>query len=214
MSLLPTLFALAAIHLLGAMVPGPNMVMTAQIAASRSARDGLACAAGIMAMTLAWVCLTLAGVGFVLQELGVVYAALKFVGALYLVWLGARMLWVAVRNGVASSTETPGPSPRTPRSGFQSGVLTNLSNPKSAMFWTSVFVVAVPHDAPLWFYGAIVAIVGAQTFLWYGFVALVFAAPPAQATYRRFGRLVEGLAGTVMIGFGLTLAADAGATAR
>ena len=112
-SLLPALFALAVIHLLAAMVPGPNMVVTAHVAASRSAREGLACVAGVVVTTLAWVCLTLAGVGIVLQELGHFYTALKFIGALYLLWLGGRMIWAAVRQPAASAPVTSVPIPRT-----------------------------------------------------------------------------------------------------
>lgn len=213
-SLLSALFALAVIHLLAAMVPGPNMVVTAHVAASRSAREGLACVAGVVVTTLAWVCLTLAGVGMILQELGHFYTALKFIGALYLLWLGGRMIWAAVRQPAASAPVPQSAMARLPRSAFRLGVLTNVSNPKSAVFWTSVFVVAVPPDAPAWFYGAVIAVIGVQTALWYGLVALAFAAPPAQAAYRRFGRFVEGLAGAAMIAFGLKLAVDAEAAAH
>lgn len=221
-TLLPALLALAVIHLVGAMVPGPNIVVTAQIAASRSARDGLKCVAGIVVATLTWVSLTLAGVGIVLQELGSLYTALKLVGAAYLLWLGGRMLWAAIRHAPASgaevgvgvgSADSPLPPGRTrgrlPYSAFRSGLLTNLTNPKSAIFWTSVFVVAIPPEAPAWFYGAVIAVIGVQTALWYGLVALVFAAPPTQAAYARMGRVMEGLAGSVMVGFGLKLAVDA-----
>jgi len=207
-TLLSALLALAVIHLVGAMVPGPNMVVTAHVAASRTVRDGLMCVAGIVVATLTWVSLTLAGVGIVLQELGTLYTTLKLIGAAYLMWLGGRMVWDALRHAPdpAGAPELP---KRLPRAAFRSGLLTNLANPKSAVFWTSVFVVAVPPEAPAWFYAAVIAVIGVQTALWYGFVALVFAAPPTQAAYRRMGRFIQGLAGTVMVGFGLKLAADA-----
>jgi RhtB (resistance to homoserine/threonine) family protein len=209
---LPALFALAVIHLVGAMVPGPNMVVTAHIAASRSVRDGLMCVAGIVIATLTWVSLTLAGVGILLQQLGALYIVLKLVGAAYLIWLGAKMLWSAIRH--APEPDEPAAPKRLPRDAFRSGLLTNITNPKSAAFWTSVFVVAIPEHAPAWFYAAVIAVIGVQTALWYGLVALAFAAPPAQAAYRRFGRFVAGIAGSLMIGFGLKLAFDSEAAAR
>jgi threonine efflux protein len=208
-SLPHALLALSVIHLLAAMIPGPNMVVTAHIAASRSGRAGLACVGGVVVATLAWVSLTLAGVGIVLQELGVFYSVLKAIGAAYLFWLGVRMIWSAARKPVAVPV-----AGQVRRSAFRSGLLTCLSNPKSAVFWTSVFVVAVPAGAPVWFYLAVIALIGVQTSAWYGFVALAFAAPRAQAAYRRFGRYVEGLAGAAMIGFGLKLAVDAEAGAH
>lgn len=205
--MITALLALSLIHILGAMVPGPNTVVTAQISASRSAREGLLCVAGVVVATIAWVSLTLAGVGMVLQQLGAIYTALKWAGAAYLVWVGVSMLWRAARQ-----PSQAGPAPRRlPASAFRTGLLTNLSNPKSAIFWTSVFVVAVPPQAPAWFYVAVVALIGVQTALWYGFVALVFASGPARRAYQRLGRLIEGATGAVMIGFGLKLAADTGA---
>ncbi len=206
MSLASALLALSLVYLLGAMVPGPNMVVTAHIAATRSAREGLACVVGIVIATLAWVSMTLAGVGIVLQELGIAYTILKAVGAAYLLWLGVGMIRSAARGPATVSVPVAG---RIRRSAFRSGLLTNLSNPKSAVFWTSVFVVAIPQSAPAWFYAAVIGVVGVLCLSWYGFVALAFAAPPAQAAYRRFGRVVEGLAGAAMIGFGLKLAVDA-----
>ena len=210
--LLSALLALSLIHLLGAMVPGPNTVVTAQISASRSAREGMMCVAGVVVATLVWVSLTLAGVGMVLQQLGALYTALKWAGAAYLVWIGASMLWRAARQPAQTGPPQAGPAPRRlPASAFRTGLLTNLSNPKSAIFWTSVFVVAVPSQAPAWFYIAVVTLIGVQTALWYGFVALVFASGPARRAYQRLGRLIEGTTGAVMIGFGLKLAADTGA---
>lgn len=116
-------------------------------------------------------------------------------------------MWDAARQPVSGGAAAR----RLPGSAFRTGLLTNLSNPKSAIFWTSAFVVAVPHGAPGWFYAAVVAVIGAQTALWYGFVAIVFASAPARRAYQRLGRIIEGVAGAVMIGFGLKLAADAGA---
>lgn len=54
--LLSALLALSLIHILAAMVPGPNTVVTAQVSASRPAREGLLCVAGVVIATLAWVC--------------------------------------------------------------------------------------------------------------------------------------------------------------
>ncbi|MEJ8571870.1 LysE family translocator [Microbaculum marinum] len=204
-SLLSALLALSAIHLVGAMVPGPNIVVTAHVAGTRGARQGLLCVAGIVVATLTWVSLTLAGVGIVLQELGALYNGLKLAGAAYLVWLGARMLWGAIWQAPGPRAAASEPK-RLPVAAFRLGVLTNLANPKSAVFWTSVFIVAVPPSAPVWFYVAVIAIIGIQTGLWYGLVALAFAAPPAQAAFQRMNRYLAGLAGSLMIGFGIKLA--------
>jgi threonine/homoserine/homoserine lactone efflux protein len=86
--------------------------------------------------------------------------------------------------------------------------LTNVSNPKSAIFWTSVFALLVPRDAPIWFIAAAIAIVVGQTALWYSFVAFFISTPVARKGYARLGRWLDVIAGTIMVALGLRLAFD------
>lgn len=88
------------------------------------------------------------------------------------------------------------------------GLLTTLSNPKSAVFWTSVFVLVVPAHAPLWFYGAVVLLIVIQSALWYAIVALALSTAFARRHYMRFAAWLDRIAGIIMIGLGLTLAND------
>src|SRR3546814_15799712 len=68
---------------------------------------------------------------------------------------------------------------------FRRGLVTTLSNPKSGVFWTSVFAVAVPVGAPSSFHVAAVTLILVQSLLWYGLVALWFASGPARRGTRR-----------------------------
>jgi threonine/homoserine/homoserine lactone efflux protein len=198
---LPALGSLAALHLVGAMVPGPNTLLVTHLSASRSRAQGLAAVAGVAAATLIWVVLSLAGVGVVLREAGALYHLLRLLGAAYLVWVGAKLLLSAARPRAANTA----PPPLTRGSAFRAGLLTTLSNPKSAAFWTSLFVVAVPPHAPLAFHAAIVAVVGLQSAAWYGFVALCFGAAPVRRVYARATRWIDAVAGAAMVALGLRL---------
>ena len=155
MSLLDNLLHLSAIHFLMAMVPGPNTVIVSYFAAARSRRAGLQAAAGITLMTCVWVTLSLAGIGILLLQAGGLYRALRWLGAGYLLWVGLRMLWAAWHAGAAPAA-LPAQAGRAP---WLAGMLTNLGNPKSAVFWTSVFVLIVPPQAPWWFFVAVVGII-------------------------------------------------------
>jgi threonine/homoserine/homoserine lactone efflux protein len=94
------------------------------------------------------------------------------------------------------------------RSAALAGLLTTLSNPKSAAFWTSAFVLLVPAHAPFWFYGTLVAVIALQSALWYSAVALVLSTPLARRHYARLGFWLDRIAGVVMIGLGLKLASE------
>jgi threonine/homoserine/homoserine lactone efflux protein len=140
----------------------------------------------------------------VLLEAGELYRAIRYLGAMYLVVVGIQMLWRAWRS-TQSLIESGPASTRAP---FTSSVLTNVSNPKSAVFWTSVFALLVPPNAPVWFIAAAVAIVVGQTALWYSFVAFFISTFTARKVYTRLGRWLDIIAGAVMVALGLRLAFD------
>lgn len=201
---LPALGTLALLHLASAAIPGPNTIVIGYRAASGSVAEGLRAAAGVVAATLVWVIVSLAGVGVLLQQAGEVYATLRLAGAAYLVYAGGRLL-LSAAHPAAPTAAAPA---RAASSSFRAGLLTTFSNAKSAVFWTSVFVVALPLDAPFAFQAAAVALVAIQSATWYGLVALAFSAPPARRAYRGFGRWLDGIAGGVMVLFGLKLALE------
>jgi len=203
MEFVPALLALAGMHILMAMLPGPNTVVISWFSAKRSRTDGLKVVAGVGAATLLWVALALWGVGALLLEAGWLYRLLRLAGACYLVLVGLRLL----RAGLAASGSAPSQTPRfARRNPYFTGLMTTLSNPKSAVFWTSAFLVAVPPHAPGWVYAAILAIVTLQTFLWYAAIALFFSTGFAQRLYLRVTHALDVLAGGVMTALGLKLA--------
>ncbi len=196
------LLQLSLMHILMAMVPGPNTMVVSYHAASASRRAGLEAVLGIALGSTIWVTLSLAGVGIVLLDAGLLYRALRLLGAAYLFYVGLRLLRAGRTDKPALQAAPGGRSP------VLAGLLTTLSNPKSAVFWTSAFVVLVPAHAPFWFYGAVVLIIAVQSSLWYGIVALMLSTPFARQHYARFAGWLDRVAGMVMIGFGLKLAND------
>ena len=200
MSLLPTLLQLSILHILMAMIPGPNTVVVSYVSARVSRAAGLKAVAGVVIGSALWVTLSMFGVGVLLLEAGIVYRLLRLAGAAYRIYVGIRML----RAGVTPIDEQrPTQGARAP---LAAGLLTTLSNPKSAVFWTSVFVLVVPAHAPAWFYAAVVALIVAQSFAWYAFVALALSTNFARRHYLRLAQWLDRLAGVIMIGLGLRLA--------
>ena len=199
MTLLLSLLQLSLVHILMAMIPGPNTVAVTYFSASRSREAGLKVALGIVLGSAIWVCLSLTGVGVLMLDAGGIYRALRLASACYLIYVGWRML----RAGGQTA-----PSPRAApygRSPVRAGLLTTLSNPKSAVFWTSVFVLLVPAHAPSWFYGAVVALIMVQSGLWYATVALALSTAFARRHYAKLTGWLDRIAGVIMIGFGLKL---------
>lgn len=203
MELLPTLAYLSAIHLVMAMVPGPNTVVVSYCSVGMSRRAGLSAAFGIALASLMWVSASLAGIGALLVHAGDVFRLIRLAGALYLIYVGIRLL----RSQPSATGTTSAPVYRSP---FLAGLLTTLSNPKSAIFWTSVFAVVLPANPPAWFYGAVLTLIAVQAFFWYATVALALSSDFSRRHYERLGRALNRIAGACMLFFGLKIASDLG----
>jgi threonine efflux protein len=135
--LLPILSIAGAITL-GAMSPGPSFVLVARTSVARSRADGLAMALAMGIGGMLFAVLALLGVQVVLSTVPLLYALLKALGGAYLVYLGWS-LWRNARQPI--SFEKTG---TTSRRSFWLGLATQLSNPKTAVVYASVFVSLLP----------------------------------------------------------------------
>ena len=86
---------------------------------------------------------------------------------------------------------------------YRTGLLTGLTNPKGAAFWTSAVAATLPTGAPGWFYVTALLMVAGLSFTWHLGVTLLFSSQPLRAAYLRVERATNALAGSVLIGLGL-----------
>jgi threonine/homoserine/homoserine lactone efflux protein len=184
---------------LGAMSPGPSFVLVARTSVARSRSDGLAMAAAMGVGGLLFAALALAGMHVVLSTVPLLYAVLRVLGGLYLIYL-AWMLW---RHAAAPiDLEKTGTSSRR---SFWLGLATQLSNPKTAVVYASVFVSLLPPELPRWAALVLPCIIFCIEAGWYSIVALALSAPAPAAAYLRWKRWIDRAAGGVMGLLGLKL---------
>ena len=200
-----SLLTIIGVWLVTVVSPGPNFIATMYAASTRSRRTGLQVAAGITIGTAIWAAASLLGLAVLFEAAGWLYLIAKYAGAAYLIFLGIKLILSArtAPRPIAATT-----SLQTPGRAFRLGLLTDLSNPKAAAFFTSLFAVAVPPAAPLWFdiliLSSVVAIAGG----WYTGVAMAATWPPIARRYHRVERGLRRIAGGLFVAFGLKLAAD------
>src|SRR5713101_667624 len=122
------LFFAAALIL--AITPGPGIfyVLARSIAGGR--REGIESSAGTMVGGLFHVAAAALGISAILAASAVAFQTVKYAGAVYLFWLGIKM--IRTRN-VEMAAESPAPS----RGAFRQGILTEALNPKTALFFLS-----------------------------------------------------------------------------
>lgn len=196
--------AVMALYLVAAVTPGPNLLATLRASLASGRGAGLAVVVGIALASMIWAIASLLGISLLFALAPWLYGLLLTLGALYLIWMGANLLYSAWRPARA-----PVSLPlRTRASGWwgvRHGVLVTLSNPKSAVFYSSLFAVGVPPDSPDALRVALVLAVGVVAFGWYGGMALLVSLPPFARAYRRGERALTAVSGAIFLGFGIKL---------
>lgn len=199
----------AAIWTVAVVTPGPNFFLTAQLAAGRSRRHALWAVLGIASGTVVWALAGYLGLNALFAAAPWLFLGLKLLGGAYLVYLGGRLILASPRSAALAH---PAAAPSmTAATAWRRGLLTNLSNPKTAAFVTSLFAATLPADPPLWLGLTAIGLMAAISLVWYGAVACVLGAPGLTTLYARARRWLERLAGAVFVAFGLRLAWDQGA---
>jgi threonine/homoserine/homoserine lactone efflux protein len=201
--------AMSGVILLGAMSPGPDFVIVTRNAALSGRRAGMACAAGIAGGVFAWSVVTALGVAGLLAASAVAFTVVKLIGAAYLALLGIRAL-LAARRGEYQPPDTGARPPRGALVAFRQGLLTNLLNPKVAVFFIALlpqFLPASPTVLDTVLLGAIAATI---SLVWFALLANVVGALRAVFARVRVRRVIDAVMGTVLIGLGVRIAVQSG----
>jgi threonine/homoserine/homoserine lactone efflux protein len=208
--MLGTLAAFIGVSAVVICTPGQDTALTIRNTLAGGWRNGIATAGGVAAGQAVWTIAASLGVVAVLSASEPVFATLKLAGATYLVYLGLHALWKAVvpaksRRACEQRANTP---PKGTRRGLRQGVLSNLGNPKMAIFFASLLPQFAPGGGASF---AVLLALGSffcvMTFCWLTIYALAIhraqrlLAGPAR-------RVLDALAGIVLTLFGLRLAAE------
>lgn len=204
--LLPLLGIFTAIAI-GAMSPGPSFIMVARTAVAASRGAGLAAALGMGLGGASFAGLALLGLIALLAQVPWLYAGLKILGGLYLLYLGA-MIWRGARSPLA--VDGAARTAAGLRRALLLGLMTQLSNPKTAVVYAGIFAALLPdaHGLPLWLMLAVPLGIFAIEAGWYAVVALAFSAQRPRAAYLNAKHWVDRLAAGVMGLLGLRLIYD------
>ena len=204
MEYLPQLVTLAGIVLLACASPGPDFVAVTSHAL-HSRRSGVFVGLGIACAVTAWAMLAILGFGLLIKEMFWLYELIRIAGAVYLTYLGIRMLLAAWRQAptdglvINTATASVGHS-------WKRGLLVGMTNPKTATFFATLFVTLLPVGAPAWFYVTVVGLVGAITALWLSLLAAFFSVGCVRSVYARIQRPIDALMGAALVGLGVRMA--------
>lgn len=193
--------AFCGVALVLAVTPGPDMALVMRNGLRGGRPAAFRTILGISVGLVGWGLATAVGVAAILAASTTVFTVLKIAGGIYLAYLGVRTLLGLRRGGHASE-----PPKRGLGSPFRQGLVTNLLNPKLAVFFTTLLPQFISEDDPyvaksILLAGLFVAL-GLCWLVLYGFVVGAIARSAA------FRRAVEAVSGVVLVALGLRLAVE------
>jgi threonine/homoserine/homoserine lactone efflux protein len=202
------LLAFALTCVIVEITPGPNMTYLAALSLSYGVRTGFAAVAGIALGLMSYGVTAAFGLAALIDNSPLLYGLLRWTGVAYLLWL-AWESWASERE--ASPDAADGGDGR-PWLAFRRGLVTNLLNPKAAVFYVAVLPEFIQADGRPTFTQTLllsVIYVGIATLIHSGIVAMAGALQTTVATTDRRRMIRRGLA-LVLVGIAVWFALSTG----
>ena len=194
------LLSFTLVALLTVITPGLETLLVLRTAVLVSRRAAMAVVVGSTLGCLVWASAGLVGLTALLQASELAYDIVRWLGAAYLIYLGAKALWNS-RKAVSLEDSSP-----VPGASLRVGLLTNLLNPKVGVFYLSLLPQFMPAGQPAWG-AALVAIHLGLGVVW--LPILIAVAGRARAFLLRQQVLLDRLTASVFVALGLKLAFEA-----
>jgi len=192
------------------MTPGVDTAMVLRTSTSCGTRQGVAAAFGICLGLLVWGMSAAFGLTALLAASELAFTIVKWAGAAYLVYLGAKLL-IKPRSSMAADQMLSGDSAglRREKSAFGRGFLSNILNPKVGVFYVTFLPQFIPHGVNVAGFSLLLASIHVVITLAWFFLLIALTAPLGRFLARpSVIRNLDRLTGCVFVGFGVRLAAS------
>ena len=201
----------AIAHMLAVASPGPDFAMVVRQSLTHGRRAAVWTSVGIGSAILVHVTYALLGIGILLRTYPVAFEAMKFVGAGYLAWIGAKALMSRPRHDVSespfgSASAVARPAEPAPHAAWTTGFLTKVFNPKATLFFVAIFATVVDPATPKMVQGAYGLWMSVTTMAWFTAVSLLFTRAGVRAAFLRGGHWIDRAMGVVLLALAAALA--------
>lgn len=206
------LLAFLGVSVVVIITPGPDTAITIRNTLFGGRRAGIATGLGVALGQTTWTLAASAGIAAILVASEPLFAAVRLIGAAYLVVLGLQSLYSAWRSrDTKPPVDGPTSTAKTMRArrGFALGLLSDLSNPKMAVFFMALLPQFVPAGGATFGWSVLLGVVFcAMTFGWLALYAAVIAKAGNVLRTPRVKRILDAVMGTVLVGLGIRLAVE------
>ncbi|MCQ6281274.1 LysE family translocator [Bacillus sp. EB600] len=190
-------------------LPGPDTAIVTKNTISDGKIGGLKTALGTCCALFIHTSAATLGLSAIIMKSALLFSVLKYVGAVYLTYLGVKALWSLKKKDETASFEMDIKSQIKNTSCFKQGFLTDFLNPKVAVFFLTFLPQFVSSGSSTFFPFLIMGITyTVMTAIW--FLLYIYLINHISAFMKRpkTKKFVEGITGTVLIGFGIKLALE------
>lgn len=204
MQYLPLIGTVAIIHLLAVISPGPDFIMCIRNALTYSRRTGIWTAVGFGAGISVHIFYSLAGLAMVISNSILLFNALKFLGAGYLIFIGLKSFFA--KSSKITVDENQKKEDISALSAVKIGFLTNVLNPKATLFFLSLFTLVISPATPLPIMGIITTIMIINQILWFSLVAIFLTQKRIRGIFEKFQNAFNKTLGGLLIALGVKVA--------
>ena len=190
-------------HALAVASPGPDFALVLRQSLAHGRRTALWSSLGIGCGLSVHITYCILGLGFLLKSSAPALATIQYLGAAYLLYVGLQALRARPRAGDLELA--PGPAAPTGGAAWLNGFLVNVLNPKAALFFISLFPLAVSVTTPKLVQAGYGVWMTLSTMAWFSFVSVVFTQEKVRRRFLRHGHWIDRVLGVVFIGFAVSL---------
>ncbi|RXJ97881.1 lysine transporter LysE [Arcobacter sp. CECT 8986] len=180
---------LAGAMFLALLSPGPDFAMIVKQSITYGKRSSI---------------FTSIGIGLIISKSIILFNIIKYIGAVYLIYLGIQSL---KSKGIKLDDKDKSTNKEiSDLKSFTSGFLCNALNPKATLFFLSMFTVVIDIHTPLYIQGFYGLFCIFATIVWFTFLSLVLSQNKVRGFFSKFGVWFDRTVGAILIALGLKVA--------
>jgi RhtB (resistance to homoserine/threonine) family protein len=179
-----------------AMLPGADFVMVTRTSIYNGRLAGLYMSLGMCLSVCVHASYSIAGLAVVIANSAWLFSAIKYLGAAYLIYIAWQLI---TTSDISNNDQRSSVTSMSPFIALRLGFTCNILNPKTSIFFLSIFTQVVSVDTPLIMQVSYGLIIMLAHFIWYCGVALLLSHPKILPRFNRQKQKIDKVAGFVLM---------------
>jgi RhtB (resistance to homoserine/threonine) family protein len=192
------------VHFFGVASPGPDFIMAVRNSLTYSRKTGIWTSIGIGIGILVHISYCVAGLAIVISQSIILFNAFKYLGAIYLIYIGIKSL-----RARSQKLEIKDKEKKPDISAFKAvkiGFLTNVLNPKATLYFLSLFTLVISPDTPAMILVILSAVMTLETILWFSLVSIFLTQAPIRKIFEKSQGIFNKTLGGLLVALGIKVA--------